>query len=197
MTTIVWIHGHKANVICWDTMLSHFKDYKNVHQTYHSENGFFYNIANMVRDLSKIEDDIVIISHSLGGIYALHLLEHLDNIIGVVSMSAPFGGSDTAAVLGLFSCDQIYKDIAPYSSPIYMGHKIMIEVPWLALVSVSGNNYIIPNRNDGIVTINSMTQRNDVVYKEFMTDHFGILENKQVILEIDKFMNLLNEIYTV
>ena len=186
MTTLVFIHGNKSTKASFNFISSHLNDnsHRKIYLSYNSDNGFYNNLDGMKDSLQGI-NDIFFITHSLGGIYALHLSEYFEGKVeGCVSIAAPFGGSDAATTLGLFFPDQVFRDIGPYSSPIIKGASVRLNIPWTAIVTISGNSSMMKQANDGILTTDSMSSRKDVLYDYQSFNHSEILMSNQVITTI-------------
>ena len=186
MTTLVYIHGNKATKSSFNYIHSRLKDKadKHIFISYDSDNGFYNNLLKIKELLANV-NDMFFVTHSLGGVYGLHLAEYFsDKVQGCVSLSAPFGGSDAAATLGLFFPDQVYRDIGPYSAPILKASGIRLNILWKAIVSISGHSSMIRQANDSVLTTESMTCRRDVEYMRVDYNHFEILLSDVVVNEI-------------
>lgn len=182
MTTIVWIHGNGATPASFNFISQYFDDNEQINIFYDSDDGFLENMRMMRRMLDEVVGDIFFVTHSLGGIYALHLADQLkEKVIGCVSISAPFGGSEAATALSIFYSAPVLRDIGPYASPITNGKRIKLNIPWTAIVSVGGNSSFMNQENDGILTIDSMKARDDVAYVYINLNHFEILMDQEVV----------------
>jgi pimeloyl-ACP methyl ester carboxylesterase len=183
MTTLVYIHGHRATKTSFSYIHSQLKDkiHNHIFISYDSDNGFYNNLLLMKETLADV-NDIFFVTHSLGGIYALHLTDYFgDKVQGCVSLSAPFGGSDAAITLGMLFPDQVYRDIGPYSPPILRASGMKLNVLWKAIVSISGHSNMMRQQNDSVLTTESMTSRKDVEYMKVNYNHFEILMSSSVI----------------
>lgn len=172
---IVYIHGANATSMSFNYIRSnilvddHIVDYQ-------SQCGFFNNLSRLVDELKQF-NDIFFVAHSLGGIYALHIANILpQHVIGAVSLSTPYGGSEAANFMKfLVPCSRLLRDIGPYSEPISAGKKIMIRHPWANIVSTAGSSALLPTKNDGVVTLESMQSRNDIDLYEIPVNHYEIV----------------------
>lgn len=154
---------------------------------YDANNGFKNNLKMMVDQWISTDEDLFFVSHSLGGLYALHLGEYLNGaVVGSVSIASPFNGSDSATVLNMLKPCQLYKDISPYSVPIYTSKNIKISYPWTQIVTTSGNSHWMHEPNDGVVTKKSMMCRNDMEFIEINTNHYEVMMKTEVVDMIDK-----------
>lgn len=180
MVMIVFIHGHNSTKDSFNFIkqkieyVQHpWRDFE-----YNSDNGFNKNLEIMADKMDEITetDDVFFVTHSMGAIYAAYLTLRFPNCIeGAVTISAPWGGSETAQWLQLTSKSQIYKEVAPYSD-IIQGLKV-IDLPgfWQSIVTTEGGSDLIRGPNDGILSVESMTARNDVHYEEVRSNHSEVL----------------------
>lgn len=84
---------------------------------------------------------------------------------------------------------QLYKDISPYSDPIYRGQKIKIKCPWVQIVTTAGNSHWLNVANDGVVTKKSMMSRKDMKYVEIESGHYEIMMQSKVVDIINTEIN--------
>jgi hypothetical protein len=180
---VVFIHGNNATDHSFNYLVNEWDQLwetdrflpDHMFLNYDSENGFYNNLETMKTQLEN-EDEIFFVTHSLGGIYALHLADHFkDTVFGCVSVSAPFGGSEAASYLGMLFPDQVYKDIGPYADPIHKASKFDVTIPWTAVVSTAGRSSMMRQLNDGVLTNESMRARKDVEYVDINLNHFEVL----------------------
>ena len=183
-TPVVVIHGANASPKSFNYILENTNLTDVTKVRYFSSDGFYNNLEKIKIQLQDIGPCFVI-AHSLGGIYTLHLLDHL-NIVGVVSIATPFGGSMTADWVKYLVPKRLYSEIGVASSPITNGHKISINIPWTQVVTTEGAIPIHMSRNDGVVTYKSMTYRNDMKFKEVAYNHYEIMNAPEVVHTINK-----------
>lgn len=141
------------------------------------------NLEKMVGTLSKVDDELYFVCHSLGGIYAVYLQDRFQRLTkGVCSLSTPFNGSEVAYWTNMFLPNyQLFKDITPISNFISKSRQISIKKPWTQFVTTVGDVPWLLGENDGIVTYASMTCRDDVDMIPVKTNHYEILQNEMVI----------------
>lgn len=185
--TIVMIHGANATSRSFAYIKSQLPDWKFVMVNYNSADGFYYNLERIVQH-TKTLGPLFIIAHSLGGVYALHMLQHL-NVKQVFSVSSPFGGSAIADWAKYMMPNyQLFKDIGVRSLPIVQGRDIEINIPWTQIVTTKGAVPWHKSDNDGVVTIKSMNCRNDM-------EHIYVDENHYEVLASDFVVALIKERY--
>lgn len=176
---VVFIHGANAT----NKSFNYIRDYCGItnytYLNYNSADGFFHNLAAMREDL-KDEKDFYIVAHSLGGIYAVYLQKEFD-VKGVVSISTPFRGSRTADWAKMFvPFYKLFQDVGLRSTPILDSLKIPITIPWLQIVSTTGDVPWHFTKNDGVVTLRSMTWRNDMEIEYVDYNHYEVLIAQEV-----------------
>jgi pimeloyl-ACP methyl ester carboxylesterase len=185
--TIVMIHGANATSKSFAYIKSQLPDWKCVTIDYNSADGFYYNLEHIVQH-TKTLGPLFIIAHSLGGLYALHMLQHL-NITQVFSVSTPFAGSSMADWARYMMPNyQLFRDIGTRSQPIVQARDIHVTIPWTQIVTTQGAVPWVKGDNDGVVTIKSMNCRNDM-------ENIYVDENHYEVLASDFVISLIKEKY--
>ena len=173
---IVYIHGAGATGESFNYIRDHLNHKDELVLNYCSKQGFDTNLLAMKEQLVDASD-MFFIGHSLGGIYALNLAAHYaEKVRGGVTLSTPYGGShaaDFAKFLLPFS--RLLRDIGPTSKPMKMTNKIAVRHPWCNVVSVRGDNPLMVEQNDGVVTLASMKHRSDMEFIEVPLNHYEIV----------------------
>ena len=179
---LVYIHGNHATADSFNFIRSKLPGHNDILLEYDSSHGFYTNHATMLERLDGMED-VFFIAHSLGGIHALHLAHELGKqVIGGVTMSTPYGGSEAAEMVAcLLPFSQVLKDIRPRSRPIVDGRDMKLAVPWTNLVSVGGGSPFMLAANDGVVTQGSMRYRTDIQLVDIDCNHFEIVLNASAL----------------
>lgn len=152
---------------------------------YVSQSGFFNNLEVMVNILQSLpkHEKFFVIGHSLGGLYAMHLLKPLrDRILGGFTMSTPYGGSELAHVARFIApTTRLLRDAHPGSRPVMEAKPIPIGMPWTNIVTTMGGVSWIMGPNDGVVSIASMTARPDMELIQKPLNHFEVVLEDEVI----------------
>lgn len=184
---LVYIHGNHATADSFNFIRSKLPGHNDILLEYDSNQGFYINHASMLQRLQGL-DDMFFVAHSLGGIHALHLAHELGRgVIGGVTMSTPYGGSEAAEMVAcLLPFSQVLKDIRPRSAPIMAGRNIALSVPWTNLVSTSGSSPFMLAANDGVVTLGSMRHRSDIGLVDIDCNHFEIVLNETAVTVIER-----------
>ena len=173
---LVYIHGASATGDSFNYIRSQLKYNDDIVIEYNSDNGFEYNLDKMIPQL-KFEKELFFICHSLGGIYALHLANIFkDSTLGAVTISTPYGGAESADYAKYFlPFNRLLRDIGPNSKPILSANNIKIQHPWTNIVTTRGNSPWIIQKNDGVVTFNSMTHKQDMEFIEIDSNHYEVV----------------------
>lgn len=191
---LVYIHGNHATADSFNFIRSKLPGHNDILLEYDSGHGFYTNHATMLEHLDGI-DDVFFVAHSLGGIHAFHLANELGRrVIGGVTMSTPYGGSEAAEMVAcLLPFSQVLRDIRPRSGPIVAAREMRLSVPWTNLVSTSGSSPFMLAANDGVVTVGSMRHRSDIGLVDIDCNHFEIVLNPQAIAVIEKQISAVLE----
>lgn len=193
---IVYIHGASATAESFSYIRQFVRDYTDspdIALEYDSKNGFANNIKEMYGKLDDAEK-LFFVSHSLGGIYALHLANYYKDItIGGVSLSTPYGGCKQADFAKYFlPFSKLMKDIGTMSGPMLDARKLPKPPNWTNIVSTRGESPWIHEPNDGVVTIESMKYRNDFELIELNVNHYEVvLNNKAVEVILDRIKKVI------
>ena len=182
---IVYIHGASATAESFSYIRQFVRDHfeePDVCFEYKSADGFDDNLANMKGQLDD-EERLFFISHSLGGIYALHLANHYnDRTVGGISLSTPYGGciqADFAKYFLPFS--RLMRDIGTMSGPMKEAQRLPAPPNWTNVVTTVGDSPWIHERNDGVVTIESMRYRQDFELIELPLNHYEVVLSSRVV----------------
>jgi pimeloyl-ACP methyl ester carboxylesterase len=182
---IVYIHGASATA----ESFTHIREYVREHTElpdialeYNSADGFDHNLSLMKGALDDAER-LFFVSHSLGGIYALHLANHYcDRTHGGISLSTPYGGCAQADFAQYFlPFSQLMKDIGTMSGPMRDAKKLPAPPQWTNIVTTRGDSPWIHEPNDGVVTIDSMQARTDFELIELPLNHYEVVLSNQVV----------------
>jgi len=150
---------------------------------YNSDLPFYENLEYLTVALMTVPDNSAFVSHSLGGIYALHLYKLKPQKFSTsVSISTPFKGSSTADILKFLSPNTLlYRDVGCRAKPIIEAQAVKIDIPWTQIISIHGNSPWMAKPNDGIVTVKSQKHRTDVDQVEVYANHQEILACTEVV----------------
>jgi pimeloyl-ACP methyl ester carboxylesterase len=178
--TLVYIHGASATSDSFNFIRS--KLGKGVDINYDSRNGFENNLAEMIEQLADIQD-MALVAHSLGGIYALHIANAMpDRVVGAVTLSTPYGGAEVAEYAKYFlPFSRLMRDIGPNSWAFEQADKIKIQHPWTNVVTVKGQSPFMLAHNDGVVTVASQRHHEDMELIEVDYNHYEVVLAEPVV----------------
>lgn len=188
---IVYIHGASATAESFTHIRQYVRDHTDLPDIaleYNSADGFAQNIQQMYGSLDDAEK-LFFVSHSLGGIYALHLANHYrDRTVGGISLSTPYGGCKQADFARYFlPFSRLMKDIGTMSGPMLEAKRLPKPPNWTNIVTTRGDSPWIHEPNDGVVTIESMKYRDDFELIELPINHYEVvLSNRVVEIVLDK-----------
>lgn len=182
---IVYIHGASATAESFTHIRQYVRDYfeePDIALEYSSANGFDHNLEQMYGQLDDAER-LLFVSHSLGGIYALHLANHYaDRTVGGISLSTPYGGCSQADFAKYFlPFSKLMKDIGTMSSPMRAAKTLPAPPNWTNVVTMKGQSPWIVEPNDGVVTIESMQYRKDFDLIKVPLNHYEVVLSNHVV----------------
>jgi pimeloyl-ACP methyl ester carboxylesterase len=182
---IVYIHGASATAASFTHIRQYVRDEfeePDIMLEYKSEDGFDNNLKQMYGKLDGAER-LFFISHSLGGIYALHLANYYREITqGGVSLSTPYGGSREADFARYFlPFNQLMRDIGVISTPMREVRNLPAPPNWTQIITTVGQSPWIRDNNDGVVTLDSMRYRKDFEQIEVPLNHYEVVISDKVV----------------
>jgi pimeloyl-ACP methyl ester carboxylesterase len=188
---IVYIHGASATAESFTHIRQFVRDHveePDIALEYNSANGFDHNLSIMIDALADAER-LFFVSHSLGGIYALHLAHYYHDVTrGGVSLSTPYGGSKQADFARYFlPFNRLMKDIGPMSAPMAQSKQMASPPNWTQIVTTVGASPWIQEANDGVVTLDSQRYRQDFEIIELPLNHYEVVvSNRTVEIILDR-----------
>lgn len=188
---IVYIHGASATAESFTHIRQFVRDHveePDIALEYNSANGFDHNLSIMIDALADAER-LFFVSHSLGGIYALHLAHYYHGVTrGGVSLSTPYGGSKQADFARYFlPFNRLMKDIGPMSAPMAQSKQMASPPNWTQIVTTHGASPWIQEANDGVVTLDSQRYRQDFEIIELPLNHYEVVvSNRTVEIILDR-----------
>ena len=176
---VIWLHGANQTDLSFKYLRSKTKFDNEIMINYSSMNRFYDNLEDIIKQV-KGKGPHFLIGHSLGGLYALHLTQHI-RVAGAVSISTPFRGSSTADwAKFMVPSYPLFRDIGRRAPPVQAGHRIELDIPWTQIVSTTGSVPYHNGPNDGVCTIESMTHRSDMEFIEVPHTHYEVVCSEQV-----------------
>lgn len=104
----------------------------------------------------------------------MNLALDMPEIVRVITISAPLGGSRAATFLRWFSSMMVVGDITPTSRAITRIQS-SLPCPVLSIISTGGHLPTSQEQNDSVVTLNSQRALKDAAKIEIRANHFEIL----------------------
>jgi triacylglycerol esterase/lipase EstA (alpha/beta hydrolase family) len=161
-----------------------------VNVTYDCQEPISSTIEIIAKSLPE-DKPIFLVGHSLGGVLAVAVaqrVKHFElgkNIKGVITLSAPVGGSEGADYLQwLFPHYYLFKNISTKNRIISDIKSVGAVVPTLSFITTSGNNPVYPEANDGVVTVTSQRALRGSKKLEVPYNHFEVLLSDNVATHI-------------
>lgn len=197
----IWfIHGANASPTCFNYIKDNlesdpeFRRCSFIDISYNCQE----HIPSIVKTLSASapkDKQLYLVGHSLGGVIAAAIsqrIKHYDmpvSLRGVFSLSAPFGGSESADYLQwLYPNYHLFRSISTQYRMITDIQAAGAVVPTMSLVTSSGNNPLISKANDGVVTVKSQRALPGATYVEVPYNHFEVLMSEDVVDHLKVFL---------
>jgi len=187
---IVYLHG----LNCTRRIFTHihcqlpehhatFIDYPSIQAI---ECSYEFVLENLPKD-----EPISIVGHSLGGILGYLIASRNPEIIieNLISISTPFGGSQTAAHFKwIYPSYVVFKDICPSSNIIREVTSKSLEINFASIISTSGHVPFISEVNDGVISIKSQeaTLAGEVLNVD--SSHFEIMQDPLTVAAIKRLV---------
>lgn len=142
-------------------------------------------------------DKLVMIGHSFGGVLSVAAVREMMSFLEakkikpkVITLSAPFGGSEIAAVLRIMKPGSLFfKNVGHHGDFVQAFRKQRLPCKTHAFITTEGGADWMPQANDGVVTIDSQTyfERDPLItMQEAKVNHFEILLSDLVVTQLFK-----------
>jgi esterase/lipase len=187
LENVLLIHGANSTPASFNYLKANLPTANYSSLSYDTMNGFYFNLERML-DSTDENQTYNIISHSMGGLYALHLSQHR-KLRRVVSIATPFNGAAIADwARYMMPYYPLFRDVHTKALPIAQAEEIVVQIPWMQLVTTRGNVPWLKLPNDCVVTMTSMTSRKDVSYVYVNENHHEVMLSDVAAKEIDSFL---------
>lgn len=190
MKHIVYLHGMASSGKVFNHIKSKLPKHKATVINYNSSQSIEKSFDFILSHIPKNET-VSIVSHSLGGILAHLIASRTDvDLEHVVSISTPFGGSDSASKLKWFYPRfYVLRDLSEGSKIIKeIANNPITKCKSLSIVSTGGSLPFMKEANDGIVTLKSQRAVTTDRHIEIDVNHFESVQDEKSIEEIKKFI---------
>jgi pimeloyl-ACP methyl ester carboxylesterase len=137
----------------------------------------------MRSELMEAAMPVFFVAHSMGGIYALHLANLEPKFcLGAVTLSTPYGGSKIANFAKyIMPSMRMIGDVASAGGPIKEAKSFSIIHPWTNIVTTRSARWWYGGDNDGVVSVSSMTSREDMELVFLNVNHFEVVVSNQAL----------------
>lgn len=180
--TIWYIHGANNTDASFNWIIDQLPNHDHRTLTYSSSKPIWGEVERLAMIINGTPG--IIIGHSLGGMIAL-ALSHIVETEGVITLAAPFGGSEMAGLLSWMMPSELFKTVHPRGSFV----KSMTARPRVPVLGIVARSPVtsFSRPNDGIVTVSSQMAVNGIDYVVIPTTHSEILLNPMTINLIKEF----------
>lgn len=189
MTAVWYIHGANCTFRSFNYIRSKLPEHDAQEFAYTHDGPVHKVVDRLVAALAAQPEPVILVGHSLGGVIALAATQRSDKIAKVATMAAPFGGSETAALMRWLTPSQLLDDIhpnAPLMCAIRQGRLHGTDA--MSIVTTGGRNTMITGDNDGVVTIASQTCIKGPVYLRIPVNHSEVLLCDDVVDLLSGFL---------
>lgn len=191
MKRIVYIHGANSTSRSFNYIQQRLPDHEILNLEYDVNVPFLQNkqvMADMIKQTFG-RKKICVVGHSLGGLFAVRLMNENKNVERAFVMSAPFGGSKFINYISwLCPGYQLFKDIST-SSDVIKYFKITKQTkPIMQVITTGGGNPFLGEPNDGTVTVSSQKAIGGAVFTESSRNHFEVLLDDKTVSLMKQYM---------
>jgi len=185
LPTIVLIHGANQTRLSFEYIRHALPCFQYINIEWNAFGNFYENTEEMINVLDG-SGPVYIVGHSMGGIYAAHIAASVD-CIGGSTISTPWGGSRAADwIKYLTPSYKLYYDVGTKGAPVLEAQAAALPGRWTNYISTAGNVPGMGDSNDCVLTISSMTKREDIYNVYIDATHYEILMSPKMIHSIGK-----------
>lgn len=174
LPSIVLIHGANQSNLTFEYVRNALPGFTFINIDWRPEVGFKDNLAAMIAAV-KDSGQVYLVGHSMGGIYATHLSQHVD-CIGGATIASPWAGSKAANFLKyVVPSDPIYREVQTKSVILKEAREFNLPGRWTNYVTTRGDLPGLGGPNDCVLTYESMTARSDLYTKFIDATHYEVV----------------------
>lgn len=188
MKTILYIHGAFSTPGSFTRIKEKLPAHEAIQVQYNVGDNIDDVIADCVKKLKENGKRVSIVAHSLGGVLAAIIAQKTTLVDKVITMSTPFGGSKAADMMKWFNPHPMFETISSQSSLLRKLYQSGVGCPTRSLVTTEGQNPMINEQNDGVVSIKSQTAWRAPEYISVPFNHFEVLLADETITIIKEFL---------
>lgn len=189
---LLLIHGAWSSKNAFNYLQEKLKKHKAIGDVYHLE----YDINctdfdSIIRNGNQLIDsatrEVVVIGHSLGGLFALNLHDH-DKVRAIVTVASPLSGIPINRFVGMLLTyrSPCLSNIFHMSDFINDTHGKEYTKPIHCVVTTQGFNPAWYEKSDGVVTVNSQKRWTPKTAKIHMVPY-----NHHEVLQTDDFVDIV------
>lgn len=174
LPSIVLIHGANQTNLTFEYVRNALPGFTFINIDWSPSAGFKDNLAAMINAV-KESGYVYLVGHSMGGIYAAHLSQHVD-CIGGATIASPWAGSKAANFLKyVVPSDPIYREVQTKSVILKEAREFNLPGRWTNYVTTRGDLPGLGGANDCVLTYESMTARADLHTKFIDATHYEVV----------------------
>ena len=183
--SIVLIHGAHQSNTSFEFVRHALPGFQYINIDWHTPTGFQNNLNEMIEAVQDA-GPVYLVGHSMGGIYAAHLSEHVE-CIGGAAISTPWHGSKAADWFRyMFPNYPLYKEVGTKSPFITKAREMELQGEWTNYVTTRGDIPGYGGPNDCVLTIDSMSARPDLYQKTIEATHYEVVLSPNLIHSLGK-----------
>jgi len=163
---------------------------------YNPENPLEEIIKNFEKTIDSLNEDVILVGHSLGGIIALNLAHRCKNIKKVITIAAPYGGiliSRWMVYISMFLTpfNNLWMNTHPENKLITHLYNKNPKIPALIYTVETQNSTMWLEPSDGIVTVSSqkaLGTASNITYKNIYGTHADAMLSPEFIADINMIL---------
>lgn len=191
MKRLVYIHGANSTSRSFNYIQHRLPEHEILNIEYDVNTPFLDNMRIMDENIKDVfnRKQIYLIGHSLGGLFAVRLMNENKNVQRTFVMSAPFGGSRFIGYISwLCPSYQLFKDISVSSDVIKYFKTTVQTKPIMQVITSGGGNPLMGEPNDGTVTVSSQRAISGAKFKHSNRNHFEVLLDDNTVSHMNQFI---------
>jgi pimeloyl-ACP methyl ester carboxylesterase len=186
MRKILYIHGAFSSGLSFKRIQERLPKHEAMFAEY-TVNQQLEEIVEQVGTIVKQHDELDIIAHSLGGIVGVAVAQQNENIRSIITLSTPFGGSKVADLLRWLSSHELYRSLHGQNVILRRLQKTPLHCKHRCIVTTVGNNPMMFEPNDGVVSLKSQTAVPHAEQIQVPLNHFEVLLSDTTLKLIKDF----------
>lgn len=184
---VVLLHGAFSSPLSFQRIKEKIPDANLIFPQYSVEESLESVVHRVNETVRAVQGPVELIGHSLGGVICMAVARINPLVQSVFTMASPFGGNKVVSHLKWVNKHEMYRTLDPTNETLTM---IRNEAPTCRICSVIttlGNNPLIPEANDGVVSIKSQSALSYGSKIHMPVNHFEVLMADKIIDLIKEF----------